>query len=35
MRTLLTAMLLLLVGLGSLTTARTQETVIEVYKSPT
>ena len=34
MRTLLTAMLLL-AGLGSLMTARTQETVIEVYKSPT
>ena len=34
MRTLLTAMLLLLVGLGS-TTAQSQNPVIEGYKSPT
>ena len=35
MRTLLTAMFLVLVGLGSLTTAQAQTPVIEVYKSPT
>ena len=35
MRTLLTAMSLILVGLGSSATVRTQEPVIEVYKSPT
>ena len=35
MRTLLTAMFLLLVGLGSLTIAQTQKPVVEVYKSPT
>ena len=35
MRTLLTAMSLILVGLGSPATVRTQEPVIEVYKSPT
>ena len=35
MRTLLTATFLMLVGLGSLTTARIQDPVIEVYKSPT
>ena len=34
MRTLITAMFLLLVGLGS-TTAQSQKPVIEVYKSPT
>ncbi len=35
MRTLLAALSLLLVGVGSWTTVRTQEPVIEVYKSPT
>jgi|TARA_B100001964_G_scaffold118073_1_gene131544 hypothetical protein len=35
MRTLLTAMFLALVGIGSLTTAQTQKPVVEVYKSPT
>jgi hypothetical protein len=35
MRSLLTAMFLVLVGLGSLTTAQTEKPVIEVYKSPT
>ena len=34
MRTLLTAMFLLLVGFGSPMTAQTQKPVIEVYKSP-
>jgi hypothetical protein len=34
MRTLITAMFLLLVGLGG-TTAQTQKPVVEVYKSPT
>ena len=35
MRTLLTAMFVLLVGLGSLMTAQAQKPVIEVYKLPT
>ena len=35
MRTLLTVCFALLVGVGSLTTVRTQESVIQVYKSPT
>ena len=35
MRTLLTAMFVLLVGLGSLTTAQSKKPVVEVYKSPT
>jgi hypothetical protein len=35
MRTLLTAMFALLVGLGSMTVMRAQDPVIEVYKSPT
>jgi len=35
MRTALTALFALLVGVGSLTVVRTQEPVIEVYKSPT
>jgi len=35
MRTLLTAILLLLFGLGPYTTARGQEAVVQVYKSPT
>tara|TARA_B100000470_G_scaffold164139_1_gene128982 strand:- start:1263 stop:1874 length:612 start_codon:yes stop_codon:yes gene_type:complete len=35
MRTLLTAMFALLVGLGSMTVTRAQDPVIEVYKSPT
>ncbi len=34
MRTLLTAIFLLLVGLGSPLTAQTQKPVVEVYKSP-
>jgi hypothetical protein len=34
MRTLLTLLFALLVGVGSLT-VRTQEPVVEVYKSPT
>ena len=34
MRTLLTAMFLLLVGLGSPMTAQTQKPVVEVFKSP-
>ena len=34
MRTLITAMFLLLVGFGA-TTAQTQKPVVEVYKSPT
>lgn len=35
MRTLLTALFVCLVGVGSLTTVRTQDQVIQVYKSPT
>ena len=35
MRTLVTLCFALLVGVGSLTTVRTQESVIQVYKSPT
>ena len=35
MRTLLATLFALLVGVGSMTVARTQEPVIEVYKSPT
>ena len=35
MRTLLTAMFVLLVVLGSLMTAQAQKPVVEVYKSPT
>jgi hypothetical protein len=35
MRTLLTTLFALLVGVGSLTVARAQDPVIEVYKSPT
>jgi hypothetical protein len=34
MRTLLTAMVLLLVGVGSPMTAQTQKPVIEVFTSP-
>ena len=34
MRTLLTAVFLLLVGLGSPMTAQTQKPVVEVFKSP-
>ena len=35
MRTLFAVLSLLVVGVGALTTVRTQEPVIEVYKSPT
>jgi len=35
MHTLLTTLFALLVGVGSLTVARAQDPVIEVYKSPT
>ena len=35
MRTLVTTVFALLVGLGSLTIAQAQKPVIEVYKSPT
>ena len=35
MRTLLAALSLLVVGLAASTAVRTQEPVIEVYKSPT
>ncbi len=35
MRTLLTLIFSVLVGVATLTTARTQEPVVEVYKSPT
>jgi hypothetical protein len=35
MRTLLTVLFALLVGVGSLTTMRAQDQVVQVYKSPT
>ena len=35
MRTLVTASLVSLVGVGLLTTTRAQEPVVQVYKSPT